>query len=59
MLLKYFIGGDINRNNFFLGYYGLPLLMFVITIQIYTAVVLGKCWIIAEKLDPTIISKNR
>lgn len=41
------------------GYYGLPLLMFVITIQIYTAVVLGKCWIIAEKLDPSITSKNR
>ncbi len=41
------------------GYYGIPLLFFVITIQIYTAVILGRCWIIAEKLNPTIINKNR
>lgn len=41
------------------GYYGAPLLMFVITIQIYTAVVLGRCWIIAEKLCPAIVSKSR
>lgn len=41
------------------GYYGIPLLIFVLTIQIYTAVVLGRCWIIAEKLDPRIIDKKR
>ncbi|XP_037029957.1 proton-coupled amino acid transporter 2 isoform X1 [Bradysia coprophila] len=41
------------------GYYGIPLLFFVITIQVYTAVILGRCWIIAEKLNPTIINKNR
>lgn len=35
------------------------MLCFVITIQIYTAVILGRCWIIAEKLHPTIITKNR
>ncbi|XP_031616616.1 proton-coupled amino acid transporter 3 [Contarinia nasturtii] len=41
------------------GYYGIPLLVFVLTIQIYTAIVLGRCWIIAEKLDPNIIEKKR
>uniref|UniRef100_A0AAG5CY03 Amino acid transporter transmembrane domain-containing protein n=1 Tax=Anopheles atroparvus TaxID=41427 RepID=A0AAG5CY03_ANOAO len=41
------------------GLYGLPLVLFVITLQIYTAVVLGRCWTIAEKLDPSIVSKNR
>lgn len=41
------------------GLYGLPLLLFVITIQIYTAVVLGKCWIIAERICPEINEKNR
>jgi hypothetical protein len=34
-------------------------LLFVLTIQIYTAVVLGKCWLIAEKLDRNIAEKNR
>lgn len=41
------------------GYYGFPLIIFVFTLQTYTAVVLGRCWVIAEKLDPTIVSKSR
>ncbi|XP_055618649.1 proton-coupled amino acid transporter 3 [Toxorhynchites rutilus septentrionalis] len=41
------------------GLYGIPLVLLVITLQIYTATVLGKCWTIAEKLDPSIVSKNR
>lgn len=41
------------------GYYGLPLILLVFTLQTYTAVVLGRCWIIAEKLDPLIANKNR
>lgn len=41
------------------GYYGAPLLLFVVTVQIYTAVVLGRCWTIAEKLCPAIVSKSR
>lgn len=45
--------------NFFVGYYGIPLLIFVLTIQIYTAIVLGRCWIIAEKLNPDIVDKKR
>lgn len=41
------------------GFYGIPLLIFVISVQLYTAVILGRCWIIAEKLDPSIIDKSR
>lgn len=41
------------------GYYGFPLIILVFTLQTYTAVVLGRCWVIAEKLDPSIVSKNR
>lgn len=41
------------------GFYGIPLLLFVITVQIYTAVILGRCWVIAELLDPNIIEKSR
>jgi solute carrier family 32 (vesicular inhibitory amino acid transporter) len=41
------------------GYYALPLILLVFSLQTYTAVVLGQCWVIAEKLDPTIIEKSR
>ncbi|XP_055525879.1 uncharacterized protein LOC129718810 [Wyeomyia smithii] len=41
------------------GLYGVPLVLFVITLQIYTATILGRCWTIAEKLDPSIVAKNR
>lgn len=41
------------------GFYGIPLLIFVISVQLYTAVILGRCWIIAEKLEPSIIHKSR
>ncbi|EAT38147.1 AAEL009923-PA, partial [Aedes aegypti] len=41
------------------GLYGIPLVLLVITLQIYTATVLGRCWTIAEKLDPSIVRKNR
>lgn len=41
------------------GFYGIPLLVFVVCVQLYTAVILGRCWIIAEKLDPSIIDKSR
>ncbi|XP_055587612.1 uncharacterized protein LOC129740050 [Uranotaenia lowii] len=41
------------------GLYGIPLVIFVITLQIYTATVLGRCWTIAEKLNPAIVAKNR
>lgn len=51
--------GYFSFDNFRLGYYGIPLLIFVLTIQIYTAIVLGRCWIIAEKLNPDIVDKKR
>lgn len=41
------------------GFYGIPLLGFVIFLQIYTAIVLGRCWVIAEKIDPSIVHKSR
>ncbi|XP_019533814.3 uncharacterized protein LOC109405236 [Aedes albopictus] len=41
------------------GLYGIPLVLLVVTLQIYTATVLGRCWTIAEKLDPSIVRKNR
>ena len=41
------------------GYYGVPLILFVFSLQTYTAVVLGRCWTIAEKIDPSIASKSR
>lgn len=41
------------------GYYGLPLILLVFSLQTYTAVVLGRCWTIAEKLDPSIVNRSR
>lgn len=41
------------------GLYGIPLIIFVITMQIYTAVILGRCWVIAERLKPEIAAQNR
>ncbi|XP_062554511.1 uncharacterized protein LOC134219696 [Armigeres subalbatus] len=41
------------------GLYGVPLVLLVVTLQIYTATVLGRCWTIAVKLDPSIVRKNR
>lgn len=41
------------------GYFGLPLILLVFSLQTYTAVVLGRCWVIAEKLNPAIITKSR
>nr|XP_003704137.1 PREDICTED: uncharacterized protein LOC100883108 [Megachile rotundata] len=41
------------------GLYGIPLVLIVLALQIYTAVLLGKSWIIATSLDPQILRKNR
>ncbi|KZC10730.1 PREDICTED: uncharacterized protein LOC107188805 [Dufourea novaeangliae] len=41
------------------GLYGIPLVLIVLGLQIYTAVLLGKSWIIAKTLDPQISRKNR
>nr|XP_012231064.1 PREDICTED: proton-coupled amino acid transporter 3 [Linepithema humile] len=42
-----------------LGLYGIPLVLIVFGLQIYTAILLGKSWIIANALDPQISRKNR
>ncbi|KAL6446980.1 hypothetical protein ACFW04_001391 [Cataglyphis niger] len=42
-----------------LGLYGIPLVLIVFSLQIYTAILLGKSWIIASTLDPQILRKNR
>lgn len=42
-----------------LGLYGIPLVLIVFGLQIYTAILLGRSWIIATALDPQISRKNR
>jgi len=39
--------------------YGIPLVIVVFGLQIYTAILLGRSWIIATALDPQISRKNR
>ncbi|XP_076235613.1 solute carrier family member mahogany isoform X2 [Calliopsis andreniformis] len=41
------------------GLYGIPLVLIILGLQIYTAVLLGKSWMIANTLDPQISRKNR
>ncbi|XP_043595986.1 amino acid transporter AVT1B isoform X2 [Bombus pyrosoma] len=41
------------------GLYGIPLVFVVLILQIYTAILLGKTWIIVSTLDPQILRKNR
>ncbi|XP_051165486.1 uncharacterized protein LOC127284204 [Leptopilina boulardi] len=41
------------------GFYGIPLVLVVFGLQIYTAFLLGKSWTIATALDPHISRKNR
>ncbi|KAL6256177.1 hypothetical protein P5V15_012293 [Pogonomyrmex californicus] len=41
------------------GLYGIPLVLVVFGLQIYTAILLGRSWIIANTLDPQISRKNR
>ncbi|XP_011696871.1 PREDICTED: uncharacterized protein LOC105455328 isoform X1 [Wasmannia auropunctata] len=44
---------------YLLGLYGIPLVLVVFGLQIYTAILLGRSWIIATTLDPQISRKNR
>ncbi|KAF3429696.1 hypothetical protein E2986_02177 [Frieseomelitta varia] len=48
-----------HSGDSFLGLYGIPLVLVVLSLEIYTAVLLGKTWIIATTLDPQISRKNR
>lgn len=43
----------------FLGFYGIFVVFFVCSTQIYTANLLGKCWLIAETTDSSIGRKTR
>lgn len=49
----------LSHDVFVSGLYGLPLIVFVITLQIYTGVILGRCWVIAERIKPQIVAQNR
>ncbi|KAL1494272.1 hypothetical protein ABEB36_009896 [Hypothenemus hampei] len=41
------------------GYYGIAVVAVVCFIQVYTAILLGKCWNLAEEINPNILRKNR
>lgn len=41
------------------GWAGIPLAISVFAVQVYTAILLGKCWIMAEEIEPSIVKKNR
>lgn len=41
------------------GYYAVPLILLIFSLQTWTAVVLGRCWVIAEKIDPSMVDKSR
>ncbi|XP_063369450.1 probable sodium-coupled neutral amino acid transporter 6 isoform X1 [Cydia amplana] len=41
------------------GYYGIPLVLAVFGLQIYTSMLLGRSWILARQIAPDIREKNR
>ncbi|XP_072948011.1 uncharacterized protein [Epargyreus clarus] len=41
------------------GIYGIPLVVSVFALQLYTAVLLGRSWLLAQELSPSIKEKNR
>ncbi|XP_077302312.1 solute carrier family member mahogany [Arctopsyche grandis] len=41
------------------GLYGIPIVLCVFIIQIYAAILLGRCWTIAEEVNPSIKNKSR
>ncbi|BES92977.1 Vesicular inhibitory amino acid transporter [Nesidiocoris tenuis] len=41
------------------GWMGIPLALVIFFIQIYTAIMLGRCWLISESISPEISSKRR
>ncbi|XP_036344061.1 amino acid transporter AVT1C-like [Rhagoletis pomonella] len=42
-----------------LGVLGIPLVLSIIVLQIYTSFLLSQCWIMAESFDPSITQKSR
>ncbi|CAB3374107.1 Hypothetical predicted protein [Cloeon dipterum] len=41
------------------GWIGIPLALAVFSVQIYTARLLGRCWVMAERINPLIMLKSR
>ncbi|XP_039293205.1 uncharacterized protein LOC111055804 [Nilaparvata lugens] len=41
------------------GWFGFPLVLGVLILQVYTALLLGRCWIMAERLQPSIVKQSR
>ncbi|XP_059488359.1 uncharacterized protein LOC132204082 [Neocloeon triangulifer] len=41
------------------GWIGIPVALSVFTLQIYTARLLGRCWVMAERINPLIMLKSR
>ncbi|XP_018331303.1 amino acid transporter AVT1D isoform X3 [Agrilus planipennis] len=41
------------------GFLGIPLIILICGLQIYTAILLGRCWLLMEDVDPSIRSKRR
>lgn len=50
---------SVELKLFSSGYYGILVVAFTVSMQIYTAILLGRCWLMAEELEPDIQSKNR
>lgn len=42
-----------------LGFFGIPLVISVVVLQIYTSFLLSECWTMAESLDSSIVNKSR
>lgn len=42
-----------------LGFFGIPLVISVVVLQIYTSFLLSECWTMAESLDTSFHNKNR
>ncbi|XP_061399780.1 uncharacterized protein LOC133335523 [Musca vetustissima] len=42
-----------------LGFFGIPLVISVVVLQIYTSFLLSECWTMAEGLDSSIVHKSR
>lgn len=42
-----------------LGFFGIPLVISVVVLQIYTSFLLSECWTMAQVLDSSISNKSR
>ncbi|XP_054264435.1 uncharacterized protein LOC128987555 isoform X2 [Macrosteles quadrilineatus] len=41
------------------GWLGIPLALCIFGVQVYTAMLLGRCWLMAEQINPEIAHKSR